>query len=129
MNEYMLLIRNLMNSKESFSPEMHTEFINACRDHIGDLKARGQLLAAQPLIREGVLLSGNAGAWEQAPFNEREEVQVGYYHILAHSLDEAVEIAKNNPEFRYTNTARVEVRPVKINEQATGFKYPGQGEQ
>ena len=126
MNEYMLLIRNLSNSKDSFSPERHTEFLNACKTYIGELKAKGQLIAAQPLIREGVILSNAGHNWAQIPLNDRDEMQVGYYHIHAHSLDEAIAIARRNPEFSFTTTARVEVRPVKINEQTTGFKYPRQ---
>lgn len=58
------------------------------------------------------------------PINEKKEIQVGYYHILARDLDEAVEIAKNNPEFEYGTTARIEVRPVKTKEETTGYTYP-----
>jgi hypothetical protein len=35
-----------------------------------------------------------------------------------------VTIAKANPEFEYGTAARIEVRPVKIKEQTTGFVYP-----
>ena len=53
-----------------------------------------------------------------------KEIQVGYYHIFAADLDEAVAIAKRNPEFRYTATAKIEVRPIKAMEEDTGFVYP-----
>ena len=52
------------------------------------------------------------------------EVIVGYYHILATGIDQAIEIAKGNPEFAYTTTARVEVRPIKTKETATAYVYP-----
>jgi len=51
-------------------------------------------------------------------------VQVGYYHILAGDLDEAITIAKENPEFEYVPSASIEVRPIKTKEAETGFVYP-----
>ncbi len=71
-------------------------------------------------------MSGSQGTWKQIPFNESEEVQVGYYHILARDLNEAIEIAKANPEFEYGTTARIEVRPIKMKEETTGYIYPNQ---
>jgi len=70
------------------------------------------------------MISGSKGAWKEGPFNEAKEVIVGYYHILAEDLNEAIAIAKRNPEFEYGYTARVEVRPIKTKEEATGFDYP-----
>ena len=58
------------------------------------------------------------------PFDKNDEVQVGYYHILAENLDEAISIAKQNPEFEFGSTARIEVRPVKTKEITTNFEYP-----
>ncbi len=120
----MLLIRNEGDSKSSFSPEQHQAFLNACSVYIGKLKKEERLIAAQPLVREGKMIAGSKGEWKEGPFNETNEVQVGYYHILAKDLDEAVEIAKGNPEFAYTSTARIEVRPIKTKEETTGFVYP-----
>ena len=51
-------------------------------------------------------------------------MQVGYYHIYAGDLQEAIGIAKLNPEFEYGSTVRIEVRPIKIKEATTGFVYP-----
>ncbi len=124
MNEYMLLIRNTINSKDGFTDELHLDFVNACKSYIHDLQQNGRLVAAQPLIREGKIIAHTGDAWSESPFNESAEVQVGYYHIRAQSLEEAVEIAKNNPEFHYTTTARIEVRPLKITEQSNQFEYP-----
>jgi hypothetical protein len=41
-------------------------------------------------------------------------------------MNEAVEIAKHNPEFVFSATARIEVRPIKTKETTTGFVYPQQ---
>ena len=120
----MLLIRNEGDHKSSFSPEQHQQFLQACESYIGNLKKEGKLIAAQPLARQGKIISGSKNAWKEIPFDETKEVQVGYYHILAKDLDEATAIAKGNPEFEYGTTARIEVRPIKMKEETTGYVYP-----
>ena len=50
---------------------------------------------AQPLIREGVVISKKNNGWDAAnPDFSRENLQVGYYHLLANDLEEAISIAK-----------------------------------
>jgi hypothetical protein len=39
-------------------------------------------------------------------------------------LQDAIDIAKGNPEFIYGSTVRIEVRPIKTKESTTGFVYP-----
>ena len=124
MKEFMFLIRNEGDSKASLSPEQHLEFVNKCKVYIEKLKNEGKLKAAQPLIREGQIISGTAGAWKKSPFNPSGEIQVGYYHILANDMDDAIAIAKENPEFEYGTGASIEVRPVKMKEESNKFTYP-----
>jgi len=69
-------------------------------------------------------VSGSQGEWKETAFDESGKVIVGYYHILAEDLDDAIAIAKGNPEFQFGTTARVEVRPIKTKEEATSFIYP-----
>ena len=126
MKEFMLLIRNENDSKSAFSPEKHQEFVSKCMVYIGKLIEQKKLLSAQPLIREGKMISNPNGVWKDGPFNESKEVIMGYYHILAKDIDEAIEIAKGNPEFAYTATARIEVRPIKMREEVTNYTYPNQ---
>jgi len=40
-------------------------------------------------------------AREEAPSDERIEVVVGCYHVLANDIDAAIAIAKRNPEFDF----------------------------
>ena len=124
MKEFMLLIRNAIDHQSEWTTERHKEFLKKCEIYIDDLKKEGKLISAQPLVREGKIISGKNGSWKDVPFNESKEVQVGYYHILARDMEEAVSIAKANPEFEFGTTARIEVRPVKTKERATGFVYP-----
>jgi hypothetical protein len=124
MKEYMLLIRNEIDHQAAWPPEQHQQFLDKCRVYIGELTKSGNLKSAQPLVREGKIVSRSDGTWKDVPFNESKEVIVGYYHILAKDMDEAVSLAKRNPEFEYGTTARIEVRPVKMKEESIGFVYP-----
>jgi hypothetical protein len=124
MKEFMLLIRNEIDKQSTWPPEQHQQFLNKCMDYIGNLKKQGKLISAQPLVREGKMISGSNGAWKEGPFSDSKEVIVGYYHIRANDLSDAIGIAKGNPEFEYGTTARVEVRPIKMKEESTAFVYP-----
>jgi len=124
MKEFMLLIRNGEDGKAGLSPEQQQAFLKACRVYIEDLMKKGNLKGAQPLVREGKMVSGTPGAFKDGPYNEAKEIIVGYYHILAKDLDEAVAIARRNPEFAFVRGAKIEVRPIKTTEQSTGFEYP-----
>lgn len=124
MKEFMLLIRNEGDAKAALSPERHLQFIKQCEVYIGALKKEGKLIAAQPLVREGVIISGTEEGWKEIPLNPDKEVQVGYYHILAKDMHEAIAIAKDNPEFDYVPSATIEVRPIKMKEEKTNFVYP-----
>jgi len=124
MKEFMLRILNEIDHQDAWPPEQHQQFLKSCERYIEKLKTEGRLRSAQPLLREGVILSGSKEKWKTVPFNESGEVQVGYYHILAKDINEAIEIAKGNPEFEFGTTARIEVRPIKTREENTGFVYP-----
>ncbi|HXC04127.1 MAG TPA: YciI family protein [Bacteroidia bacterium] len=124
LKEFKLLIRNEGDGKAHLSPEQQQQFLKACQVYIQKLMQNGNLKSAQPLIREGVMISGTPGAFKDGPYNESKEVIVGYYHILAKDMDEAVAIAKENPEFAFVKGAKIEVRPIKMMEQTTNYVYP-----
>jgi hypothetical protein len=124
VKEFMLLIRNEIDHQASWSPQQHQQFLEKCSIYIGNLKKSGNLKSVQPLVRDGKILSRPKGAWEAGPIAESKEVIGGYYHIVANDLDEAIAIAKGNPEFEYGTSARVEVRPIKVKEESAGFVYP-----
>lgn len=123
----MLYIRNKGDAKKALSPAEHLAFIKQCEVYIGELKVNDNLIAAQPLIREGVMISKNDDDWDIVVINPDQEVQVGSYHLKADSLVEAIELAKQNPEFAFVPSASIEVRPIKMKEQQTGFVYPKEG--
>ncbi len=129
MKEFMLLIRNEINHQDGWNDEKQHSFLKACEKYIDNLTNDGKLKSAQPLIREGKMISGSTRAWKIDPFNASNEIIVGYYHIFAKDIDEAISIGKANPEFEYGTTARIEVRPIKTKESSTGYSYPAHNKQ
>ena len=61
-------------------------------------------------------------AGQRPEIDTTKEVQVGYYR--ANDMEEAIAMAKDNPEFEFVPSASIEVRPIKMKEEATGFVYP-----
>ena len=120
----MLLIRNDGDGKSALSPEQQQQFLNDCMVYIQNLIKDGKLKGAQPLVREGKMISGRPGAFKDGPYNESKEIIVGYYHIIAKDMEEAIAIAQRNPEFAYIKGAKIEVRPIKTVEESTSFEYP-----
>lgn len=124
MKEFMFYIRNEKDAKNTLTAEEHLAFVKKCEVYIGLLKKENKLIAAQPIVREGVVLRKSQNGWVEKDISSDTETQVGYYHILANDLNEAIQIAKNNPEFEYVASASIEVRPIKTKEIETGFVYP-----
>lgn len=124
MKEFMLYIRNEKEAKKSLTADQHLAFIKQCEVYIGKLKSENKLIAAQPIVREGVILKKTNNGWTEKDIAADRETQVGYYHIFANDIDEAIKIAKDNPEFAYVPSATIEVRPIKTKEAETGFIYP-----
>lgn len=124
MKEFMLYIRNEKDAKNSLSADEHLAFIKQCETYISILKKENKLIAAQPLLREGVVISKVDDKWNAKDISNDKQVQVGYYHILANDLADAINITKNNPEFEYVPSASIEIRPIKTKENETGFVYP-----
>lgn len=123
-NEFMLYIRNAGDAKANLSADEHLKFIKQCEVYIEQLKLKGKLIAAQPLLREGCIISKSNNTWNTTLIDPQKDIQVGYYHIQTDSIEEAIEIAKQNPEFAFVPTASIEVRPVKTKEAQTNFVYP-----
>jgi hypothetical protein len=127
MSEYMLRVLNLAHHSDDWPAERQHAFLKACELYIGELQRTDNLIAAQPLVRTGAIVARRGGEWAETQIDGSGEIQVGYYHVRAESLDEAIAIAKRNPELEYSPTARVEVRPLKTAESETGYDYPTGG--
>ena len=110
----MLFIRTEGDHLQLLSPEEQQKHIEQVMVYMGDLMKSGKLKSAQPLEQEGVMISGTKGKLKDGPFNEAKEVIAGYFLLEARDLNEAVQIAKNNPVFESAQHARIEVRPIKV---------------
>jgi hypothetical protein len=127
MKEFMFYIRNEKDAKKALSEDQHLAFIKKCEVYIGILKSEDRLIAAQPIVREGVVISKVNNEWIEKDISTDKQVQVGYYHVRANDMDDAIRMAKENPEFEYVPSASIEVRPIKTKESETGFVYPTKG--
>ena len=123
-NEFMLYIRNAGDAKAALTAEEHLAFIKQCEVYINRLKSADKLIAAQPIVRKGFIISKGEDGWSKTAVDATKEVQVGYYHIKANDIEEAIAIAKDNPEFAFVPSATIEVRPIKTKEEETNFVYP-----
>lgn len=108
----MLFVRTEGDHLINMSAEEQQKHVRKIGNYIGRLMQEGKLKGAQPLDMEGKIIRGSKGVFKDGPFNEGKEVIVGYFHILAKDLNEAIQIAKANPMFEDTE-GRIEVRPVK----------------
>jgi hypothetical protein len=124
MKEFMMYVRNEKDAKLNLNAEEHLAFIKQCEVYIGGLKKNNNLIAAQPIQREGVSIRKSGNNWEIKDIDINTTVQVGYYHIMAKDMEDAIRIAKENPEFAYVPSASIELRPIKTKEADTGFVYP-----
>lgn len=108
----MIFIKTKGDHLEGLSPEQQQAHVQKIGQYIGGLMESGKLKGAQPLAMNGAIIHGNRGTFKDGPFNESKEVIVGYFHIVAESLEEATEIAKANPMFDDAE-GTIEVRPIK----------------
>ncbi|PKV52793.1 hypothetical protein ATE84_4920 [Aquimarina sp. MAR_2010_214] len=112
MQEFMIFIKTKGDHLASLSPEQQQAHVQKIGKYIGGLMDSGKLKGAQPLEMGGAVIHGNKGVFKDGPFNESKEVIVGYFHIVAKNLEEAIEIAKANPVFD-DSEGSIEVRPIK----------------
>jgi hypothetical protein len=108
-SEYMLLFRSLQWDK-GLSPEEIQKIMGKWNDWFERLTVQGKVKGAQPLERQGKIVSGKGRSVADGPFAESKEAIGGYFLLQLNDLDEAVEIAKECPALAYGVT--VEVRPV-----------------
>jgi hypothetical protein len=108
--EYLLLFRGT-DWHKGLSPEEVQKVMVQFKGWFDRLTEQGKLKGAQPLEREGRIVSGKHGRIvADGPFAESKEAIAGYFLLQVKSLDEATAIAQSCPTLEYG--ASVEVRPV-----------------
>ena|SRR3974390_1084918 len=109
-NEYLLLFRGKEWWNGLSAEELRTT-MEQVKAWFEQLEKSGKLKAAQPLAREGAVVSGRTGTVvADGPFAESKEVIGGYLLLQADSLNEAIAIARGCPTLKFGMQA--EVRPV-----------------
>ncbi|MBI1841743.1 MAG: hypothetical protein HYR88_12950 [Verrucomicrobia bacterium] len=108
--EYLLLFRG-KDWYNDLSPEELQAAMTQFKTWFDRLTEQGKLKGAQPLVRQGRVVSGKDGrVVADGPFAESKEAIGGYFLLAVNSLDEAVQIARGCPGLEHGMT--VEVRPV-----------------
>ena len=108
-SEYMLLFRGAQWDKD-LSPEELQKIMGQWNEWLERLTVQGKVKAAQPLERDGKIVSGKRRTVADGPFAESKEAIGGYFLLQLDDFNEALEIAKECPALEYGVT--VEVRPV-----------------
>jgi hypothetical protein len=108
-SEYMLLFRGGQWDK-NLSPEEIQKTMGQWNAWLEGLIVQGKVKGAQPLQREGKIVSGKGRTVADGPFAESKEAIGGYFLLQLDDFNEALEIAKECPGLEYGLT--VEVRPV-----------------
>jgi len=109
-NEYLLLFRGDAWYNR-LSPEELQKAMGQFKAWFDRLTEQGKLKSAQPLVRDGAIVSGKNGrVVADGPFAESKEAVGGYFLLAAGSLDAAISVAKSCPSLEYGT--QIEVRPV-----------------
>jgi hypothetical protein len=107
---YLLLFRGANWENYRLSKDEIRQVMDKVNAWFDSLSATGKLVAAQPLMEEGVVLAGKRGdVVTDAPFAEAKEVIGGYVLLSVETMEEAVALAKTNPMFAFGLTT--EIRP------------------
>jgi hypothetical protein len=110
-NQYMFLVRGAACDAGSLSPEQMQTQMREVYAWIDGLAKKGVMTAAQPLTREGKILSGkNGSVISDGIAAESKEAVGGFFIVNASTMDEAVSIARTSPAFNHG--ARLEVRQI-----------------
>lgn len=104
----MLIFHGGVNPNSS--PEAMQDNMGKWMAWIEKLNKEGQYVAGEPLMPGGKLISGTSKTITDGPYTEGKEVVGGFFIVNANTMDEAVEIAKDCPD--YAHGGSVQVRQV-----------------
>ncbi len=110
-NQYMFLVRGGACHTNELSPEQMQAKMTEVYAWIESLTKRGIMSAAQPLTPEGKVVSGlNGSIVSDGIAAESKEAIGGFFIVNVGTLDEAVNIARTCPMFKYGG--QLEVRQI-----------------
>ena len=100
MNEYLMLIRENLESYGKMTPQEMQEDIANHIKWVEELVKNGNFKGGNPLMPMGKTIKSNHKLVTDGPYIESKEGISGFYFLLANSLEEATEIAKGCPSLQ-----------------------------
>ena len=107
LSEYLVISRGQWD--ETFSPGEIQNAIDQFYIWLERLVSEGKMKRGQRLTLEGKTVA-RQNAITDGPFGESKEVIGGFWSVFAHNLDEAAQMAKDNPCLNYGLV--IEIRPI-----------------
>jgi hypothetical protein len=104
MEKFMLIFHG--GIKQDASPAELQANMGQWMAWIEKLNKDGRYLSGEPLLPGGKLISNNTAVTD-GPYTEGKEVVGGYFIINADNMEEAVEISKTYPDFKYDGSVQV----------------------
>lgn len=108
MEKYMLLFRG--GDVSHLSAQQQESHMGKWLAWVEKLTKEGKYVAGEPLLPGGKTISGAKRTVTDGPFAESKEVIGGFFIIQAKDYDQAVDIAKDSPDYELGGS--VEVREV-----------------
>ena len=112
MKEFMMIFIGANYQALQLSPEESQLQMGKWFDWIGKLEAKGIYQGGKALTSAGKAISGPDQVITDGPYAEMKELVGGYFIVKAESLDEAVSLAKDYPDFHLGGS--VEIREVMV---------------
>ena len=108
MEKYMFIFFG--GDASHLSPDDQQAHMQKWFDWVQKLEKENRYVGGEALIPGGKTVAGPKKIVTDGPFAESKEVVGGYFVVLAKNLDEAVELAKECPDYKLNGI--VEVREV-----------------
>jgi hypothetical protein len=108
MEKYMFLFRG--GDVSHLSPDAQQAHMQKWFAWVEKLTKANRYAGGEALLPIGKTVSGVKKTVTDGPYTEGKEITGGYFVVLAKSLDEATELAKECPDYEYDGS--VEVREV-----------------
>jgi hypothetical protein len=114
MKDFMFIFRNGMEASSSSyaSPEDMQNNMQFWFEWVEKLKSQGVYKAGEALMPGGKTIKGDDPVITDGPFAESKELVGGFFVVKAESLDAAIELTKDYPDFSIGGS--VEVREVVV---------------
>ncbi|HEY0741837.1 MAG TPA: YciI family protein [Chryseosolibacter sp.] len=109
MEKYMFLFRG--GDVSHLSAQAQESHMGKWLAWVEKLTKQGRYVGGEPLLPGGKTIKGPKKTVTDGPFAETKEVIGGFFIVEAKDYDEAVQMAKDSPDYEYGGS--VEVRTVQ----------------